>query len=487
MNTLVIDAGTTSIRGILYTEAGEPAAQCRRACAPQSTGSGIVEEDASVWRDAIFEIARSVQEQASVAGVTVDAISVTAQRSSVIPVSPEGVPLAPAITWQDTRNAALCETLQCYDPMVRSVTGAGVNTVFSGSRMAWLRESEPLLYARAAKLLNVGEYLLFLMTGRFCSDHTYGSRSNLMDLKTREWSAEMLRLFGIDAEKLCTLLAPGSICGAVQGEFAAFTGIRTGTLVITAGGDQQCGALGQGAFSPEHASLVTGTGAFMIAVSDRIPAYVPPGVLCNCAASPDLYILEASVLSCCSAFDWFCGNFYGDPIPYAEVDTELERSGAAPSPCVVLPYFRGKSLADASSGQAASFLNVTLSTTRAEMLKGLVEGIFFEISRNLEQLRQCTSLRTLSISGGLTKSAVLNQMQANIYGIPLFRRLSAEATAEGALMSAWAALGVTSSLEEAYRTLCAQDPPQEIGPTPEIAADYRRHRESWDQMRRMLC
>ena len=77
-----------------------------------------------------------------------------------------------------------------------------VNPVFSGSKMMWIREERPEIYAKTYKFMVIPDYLIYLMTGRICTDYTYGSRSLLMNIRTHEWDDELLEIFHVEKEKL---------------------------------------------------------------------------------------------------------------------------------------------------------------------------------------------------------------------------------------------------------------------------------------------
>lgn len=185
-------------------------------------------------------------------GEKIDAISITSQRSSVIPVDENIRPLSNAIMWQDKRTNYICESMENLNDKVFSLCGSRVNPVFSGSKMMWIREERPEIYAKTYKFMVIPDYLIYLMTGRICTDYTYGSRSLLMNIRTHEWDDELLEIFHVEKEKLCELVEPGSVCGHITKAFAEITGCQEGIPVITAGGDQQCGAIGQGVVKRCH-------------------------------------------------------------------------------------------------------------------------------------------------------------------------------------------------------------------------------------------
>lgn len=454
MNVLVIDVGTSSMRGILYRENTDKIAYCQIKYHPRYHANGELEQAAEEFEKSCLLIIREISARAKEKKKEIYAVALTAQRSSVVPVDGKGIPLMPVIMWQDTRNRDTCKELETYQSEIVKRSGARINTVFSGGKMSWLKQTRPDIYQKAEKLVNIPEYLIHLMTGEYVTDHTYGSRSNLMNLETCCWDSVLLDIFGIDRKKLCRLQPPGSICGTITADFAEKSGLKKGIPVITAGGDQQCAAVGQGAFQEGRLSIVTGTGAFLVTTCGRIPENLSGDVVCNCSAVKGKYIIETNVLSCCSAFDWFCRNFYDwDKIDYNRINRELQSAADMQEQCLTLPYFQGRSTPVWNAEARASIHNITLGSTRTDILKSLVEGIFLEIRNNIELLKGFTKIKEAYISGGMTNSAVMNQMQADIYGMPVYHREDAESTALGALMVALNGLGICDGYEGIFQKI----------------------------------
>ena len=310
MNILVIDIGTSSMRGILYRENGEKVFTKQIRYQPFHDGEGRVEQDPKDFEDALLVILRAFSSRSEMFGGNIDAISVTSQRSAIIPADEYGNPLMDAIMWQDTRNRAFCDEMTKENDRIRFLSGADVNCVFSGGKMGWVARELPDLYKKVRHFLTIPEYLIHRMTGEYTMDWTYGSRSNLMDIRTCTWSEELLSLFGVGEDKLAKLQAPGEISGYITAAYAEESGVPEGTPVISAGGDQQCAALGQGVYKEGVLSIVAGTGAYLVATSDKVPDILPEGSICNCSAVKGKYVLEANVLTCTSAFDWYLRTCY---------------------------------------------------------------------------------------------------------------------------------------------------------------------------------
>ena len=453
MSILVLDVGTTSMRGILYDYAGAKCSVCQVQNHPVFEPGGIVYESPDDWENNTETIMRTIAADAATDLTKLEAIAITSQRSSILPLDHDGRPLLDTIMWQDTRNRSICDELAVHNTECFEKTGARVNTVFSGSKMTWVRRKRPDIYAKTARFVNIPEYINYLMSGEFCSDYTYASRSGLMNLYERSWDPQLLSLYEVDAARLNRLIEPGQICGRVTEAFSSRTGIPEGTPIIHAGGDQQCAAVGLGVTKPGNVSVVLGTGGFLITACDRIPNGLKSDVICNCASVAGKYVIEANVLAMSAAYDWFIREFYGmKEIDYAYIEEELSRYSGVTEP-LVIPYLKGRGVPDWNASAKAVFADVTLSTTRSELFRALMESLFMELANQLDTFRRYTELNTVMASGGLTKSKSLLRLLTDVLGLPVKVGDDAESTAWGAYLVARTGLGHYADIDEAYRVL----------------------------------
>ncbi|MDY3250787.1 MAG: FGGY-family carbohydrate kinase [Candidatus Choladocola sp.] len=487
MHIVVIDVGTSSMRGILYTEKAEILHVHQITYEVQYLSQNRAEQDPDDWKKALFEIGAAMAVYAEEKGITIDALSLTSQRSSVIPVDREGKPLRSAIMWLDKRNAAICESLKPAEGEIARRTGARINAVFSGSKMTWIHRNEPEIYNRAYRILTIADYLSWLMTGEYKTDHTYGSRSSLMNIRTRQWDDELLNMYEVDREKLCELISPGDILGYTSQSFSEATGLPTGIPMISAGGDQQCAALGMGVISKGDMELTTGTGAFLIAYTDCVPENLGSEVICGAHAVRGKYVLESSMLSCSSLYDWFRTQFYPNSEKYKEINHEVEESPAGAGGCIALPYFQGRGTPDWNSSATGSFLNLTLNTRRCDMARAVLESIACEAKSNIEVLEQYAgTARQLYISGGLTNFGVFNQMQADVYQKQLIRSENPEQTSLGGLISALVSLGACEDYQSALAQVKEQEKTVSYEPDPERREIYENKCSIMQQLYRKL-
>lgn len=406
MNILVIDCGTTSIRGILFSKQGRQSFM-GRVQSQLIRQEGSIEQTPEFYADALTRLCTD----AARAG-RVDAVALTAFRSAPTLLDGQGVPLHNFIMWQDTRSQDICRELSGYDPLLRQKCGAHLNTVFAGSKWTWLKHNRPELWEKAERVVVVPDYLLYLMSGRYRTDRTYASRTFLMDLETGQWDEQLCRIFSVEPEKLCELVEPGTEVGTVSAQFARHSGLPVGIPVITAGGDQQCAALGLGLTKPGPLAVNLGTGGYVMALSGTVAE--EDNVVCNRSALPGYFLVETSLPSCAPVFQDY-----------------LERHH---------PEFHGE----------IGRLDRLVQTGADPAARKFYEDMAEKIAQCI-QMHQADHGRgePVYLAGGVSGNDVFAAMLARAAGHKLIRWRDPEATAIGAFVNAAVCLGIFSDVEQA--------------------------------------
>jgi len=157
--------------------------------------------------------------------------------------------LRPAILWNDQRTQPQCDEIhqRIGKNKFIQITGNVALTGFTAPKILWVQENEPKVYARVKHVLLPKDYVRFKLTGEYALDKADGSGTVLFDLKSRNWSVEILEKLGIDQAWMPPTFEGPEFTGSVTLEAAAATGLKVGTPVAAGGGDQSAGAVGVGA------------------------------------------------------------------------------------------------------------------------------------------------------------------------------------------------------------------------------------------------
>ena len=479
---ITVDIGTTSMRAILYDAAGEALYMDQRQSMPEFFSDGRVQQDPMTWQQRLLAILTSCREVAGTKGIAPMCISVTAQRSSVIPVDRLGRPLHPAIMWQDTRSAGMAQALGSCNGLVYGKTGLKISPVFSAIKMTWLRKNRPDIWQLTHKLLGVQDWVMWLLTGRFVTDQSFGSRTNLLDLSSRTWDPQLLELFEVPQHMLCELIEPGAIAGGLSASMAAATGLPSGLPVVSAGGDQQCAALGLGLFSSDQAVTNTGTGSYIIGHSNAPVLDAAMRVSCNVSAIPGTYIVEAAQLTSGAIYRWFKECLLGTQEDAASLFDKLNQEANLVAPgsngLILIPHFKGCGSPYWDPDARGVFYNLSLSTTRGEMVRAIFEGIAIELKESLVLVEDlCGTVASVSVAGGMTKSSLFNQIQSDVFERAVLRLNNDEASSRGAWMAAAVTIGLEASYASAFNRSTAQGVAVMFTPNSLTRAIYQRQRQ----------
>jgi glycerol kinase len=377
---------------------------------------GWVEHDADEIWHGVVEAAEE-----ALAGERPAAIGITNQReTTVVWNRSTGVPVAPAIVWQDRRTAERCASLPA--DLLRDRTGLVPDPYFSATKLEWLLERHDghLCFG------TVDSWLMWRMTGGdvHATDATNASRTLLSDLATGDWDDELLALFGVSRDVLPAIVPS---CGVV-GEWA-------GAPIAGVAGDQQAALFGQACFEPGQAKATYGTGTFVLVNVGADASPPPHGLLKTAAAAPGRYALEGAVLVAGAGVEWL--QEIGVVGEAAETDA-LARSVDSTEGVHFVPALTGLGSPQWDPQARGLLTGLTRGTTRAHLARAALEAMAFQVADVLDAYPG--ELDVLRADGGASDNDFLMQFQADLISVPVEVAAERETTALGA--AALAGLGV---------------------------------------------
>lgn len=460
MLVVVLDIGTSSARVFLIDRQGTIRQKYQESYPVYTPDEHTALQKPEEIMGKIWKMLKEAGQWLRTHQMAAEAVSVTAQRSSVIPVDRNGNALSDAVSWQDRRAERICRSYEKEWENIYRITGMKLSPVFSAPKMIWLKENEPELYQRADKLIGFQEYVLYQFTNKFATDLSIASRTSLLDIERFEWSPHLLKMFGLDERKLCPLIPVGSIAGAAVPEVMRCLN-QTGSIpVISAGGDQQCAALGLGCFDHGDMEVTSGTGAYVVGISD-VPVWdASMGVNCNVSAIPGKWIVEGAVLSAGKAAAWLNKQLFpesgGD---FTEFMKALKESAPGANGVIASVAFAGKGTPVWEPRVRAGFMGIGFENTKGDLIRALLEGIAAELRECVKAVEDTIGKRSadIRVSGGMTLNPLYCQILADMLKKEIFRSEECEATGMGAWISAQTALGNVKSFRDAYERYANKD------------------------------
>lgn len=486
---MVIDVGTSSLKAMLYNKSGQMLYRATKEYHSEFGGNNYVEQNPLTWKEALTYTLKETSKFKKEKNIHLEAIAVTSQRASVIPVDDDGLPLYNAIMWQDRRSMAQCGQMleELRLPEIYRRTGLRANPYFSAPKMMWLKDERSAIYAKTNKLLGVQDYVVYLLTGSYVTDWTQACRTMLMNINTFAWDEDMLRISGVPKSKLADLRPPGAVAGFLDGDIANATGLSPGIPIILGGGDQQCAALALNILRPGYAEANTGTGSFVIAYSETPQFDEQCRTLCSAAAIPGKWIAEAGIFNTGSIHRWFKEQFYpaGEDV-YERMNSEAAESPVGANGVIMLSHFEGSAAPYWNPLAKGMFFNLSLGNSRSDLVRAILEGISLEIAHNISLIENLVKdISTVSVAGGLVAFNLFNQIQADAFNKTVIRYDNNEASSLGALMSACVTLGIYKDYHEAFYGICPTEPLEFI-PDEKNAKKYAKLFQRKDELYKAL-
>jgi sugar (pentulose or hexulose) kinase len=457
---VAIDVGTQSARALVIDPAGTIVAAARVPFTPYlSPSPGWAEQDPDVYWSAMADACRTVVGHPDVHLDALAGVTVTTQRGTVVVTDADGRPLRPAITWLDDRRTSGL-------PAFGGVGGAtalgfralGLRDTIEGFAAAceatWIRANEPEVWSAIRHYLLLSGYLVQRLTGRFV-DSTAAQVGYLpFDYKAFRWAKAgdwRWTVAPVDPDWLPELVHPTDSLGVITPTAAAATGLPAGLPLIAAAADKACEVLGSGAVTPEIAALSYGTAATVNTTMDRyveaIPL-IPPFP----SAVPGAWSLEIQVYRGYWMVEWFKREFAAAEVAQAaaqgiapEVLFDALAAGvpAGSMGLMLQPYWSPgvRIPGPEAKGAIIGFGDVH---TRAHVYRAILEGLAYALRDGLERTSKRTHVRptSLRIAGGGAQSPAAIQLTADVFGLPVARGTTHEASGLGAAIDAAVGLGI---------------------------------------------
>lgn len=440
---VAIDAGTTSVRVVMYNNSLKVVRSSQQEFAQHYPQPGWVEHDAEqIWRVTERLLNRVIQGRQK----QVASIGITNQRETVVVWNTvSGKPIHRAIVWQDRRTADACARLRRrgHEPLIQGKTGLVLDPYFSGSKIAWLLDAVSGARAKArAGLLKAGtidSWLVWKLTNGVvhATDYTNASRTMLLNVRTRQWDTQLCRLLRVPKQMLPTVLNSGD-------DYGSYNGIPITGVV----GDQQAALFGQGGVTRGSCKNTYGTGCFLLMNVGKRFVRSRNGLLTTLALDAQgrsVYALEGSVFMGGALIQWLRDEM--------EI---LQRSSDAGRVATSVPDSHGVVIVPAFTGLGAPYwkpeargviTGLTRGANWRHIVRAAEEAIAFQVMDVVHAMEKDAGVRLkeLTVDGGAARDDFLLQFQADLLRRPVVRPADLETTARGAAMLAGLYIGFWSS------------------------------------------
>jgi xylulokinase len=483
-----MDIGTSATKAVAVSASGKVLASRSAGYPLSAPRPGWAEQEPEDWWRAALSVLKSLQRSPALKGGRPLSLGIAGQMHSSVFLDASGRVIRPALLWCDGRTTEECRLI------TRKAGGEGVlrrwvsNPALEGftlPKILWLKRHEPSAYRRLSKVLLPKDFIRYRLSGVLATEYSDASGTLMLDVARRRWSGEILKAVGLPPSITVELGESAAILSRVSPLAARLSGLPQGLPIVGGGADNACGAIGVGAVTPGMAVASWGSSGTVLAPTSKPVVDAALRAHTFCSALPDQWYVMGVMLSAGAAFRWYRDQFARDE-DELELNAEAARISPGSQGLTFLPYFQGERTPHRDASARAALIGLSLSHSRAHATRALLEGICFGLRDSLDILRDLKlHLRSVLLTGGASKSRMLRQLQADIFGMPVQLVNREEGPAYGAaLLAAVGAKAFADIPEACARTLkCGKAIHPALGSAKAYAEPRRRFKALYEALK----
>jgi xylulokinase len=481
---LAHDLGTTGNKASLYDSEGKVLASSFFGYGVEYSHVTWVEQNPLDYWKAVCVSTQELLAKARIPAKEIACIVFSGQMMGCVAVDRQRRPLRNAIIWADQRGVTEAQVLIDKVGMENTyhITGHRASPSYSGAKIMWVRANQPEIFSQAYKFIHAKDFIVARLTGKFVTDYSDASGMNLYDLKSFDWSEQILQAIELDRERLPELHASTDIVGEVLPEVAEEVGLAAGTPVVIGGGDGCCAAVGAGVVREGSAYNYIGSSSW-IGIATCEPIY-DPGLRTFTWAHmvPNMYHPTGTMQAAGGSYQWlrdvFCEQEKETALrlkvsPYELMNLEADSSPAGANNLLYLPYLLGERAPRWNPKARGAYFGLTMSHNRADIIRATLEGITLNLKVILNAFEeQGAQVDEMRVIGGGARGRVWRQIMADIYNKPIVRpALLEEATSMGAALAGGVGIGLFPDFSIAEQLTPIVD---RVLPNPAVQEKYEK-------------
>ena len=441
-----IDLGTSAVKMLLMRDDGKIVNSVTKSYHISFPYTGWSEQNPEDW---LRETKRGLIElMAEYPKEELVGISFGGQMHGLVVLDENDRVIRPAILWNDGRSSEETEFLNTS--VGRNVLSERTaNIAFAGftlPKILWMKKHEPDLFSKIRRIMLPKDYLIYMLSGEFCTDFSDASGTLLLDVKNRSWSKEMLELCNLNINQLPKLCESYEQVGTLRKEVAEELDFKPTVKIIAGAGDNAAAAIGTGTIGEGRCNISLGTSGtiFISSTHFKVDSF---NALHSFAHADGNFHLMGCVLSAASANQWWCKNILGTT-HYDEEQANIQKLGE--NNVYFLPYLMGERSPHNNPFARAMFVGMSLDTNREDMVQAVLEGVAFGLRDSFEIARELgIKVNRTKICGGGAKSLLWCKIIANVMNVTVEIPEQDEGPALGAAILAAVGSGFYQDLESA--------------------------------------
>lgn len=476
--TIGLDLGTTTIKAVAYALDRRVIAQASEAVTTHLSENGHAEQDPQHVYEQAVRVLATVTQAAGAQGYIVARIGLSAAMHSLIAIDAQSTPITPALLWMDARaqpQAAALWATPAGQALYRR-TGTPIHALAPVAKLLWLRAEMPAIWQQSARFVSLKEWLWFRWFGVWEVDASIASATGLFNLATGDWDTEALALVNLTPQAFSALVPTTHTRQGVQEPRLLAAGLTAATSITIGASDGVLANLGAQAIGHEALVLTIGTSC-AVRRGSAIP-YTNPATRTFCyVLAQDRFIVGAASNSGGVVLDWLMQPIFhsGAAISAAQWAQLLDAASTITTDDLLcLPYVAGERAPIWDAAAGGSFIGLRLHHRPAHLLRAAIEGILFNAYwLASDVIDPSNPPHALITSGTVLAMPWVQQLAADIFGLPVQASAQSDASARGAAL-----IAEIAARQATWPTAPPTIPPTALPTAPNRhAAQYARFRE----------
>ncbi len=460
---LGIDLGTTAVKSAVFNETGNLIAHSQSEYITRYPGKSLAEQLPEDWWQSTVISIKNLFKEKEINKNEIKGIGISSQAPTMLPLDKNGNTLFPALIWMDRRSDEQCNYIkkQLGTDTVFNITGNNVDPYYILPELLWFKENKPKIYKNTHKILQTNGYINYKLTGKMTIDKSHLGLTLLYNIFKDNWSELIFNKMGLSPDLFPKVYKCSEIIGEVTKKAAKETGLKAGTPVIAGMVDGPAAALEAGAIKDGSVCEMTGTSTVLLVGTNEIVTDINLTFFEH--ALKNMYLLIGAMSSTGASLKWFrdqlgCIEKSAAKIlnsdPYSIMNLELKEISLEPTGIIYLPYLNGERAPIWDSKARGVFFGLDPNTSRAHLIKSIMEGSAYGLKHNLEIIKTAgIEIKEIRSIGGGTKSKIWNQIKADVTNTKILVPETAIGAPFGDAILAAYGIGIFSNLKESLNNM----------------------------------
>lgn len=467
-----LDIGTSSVKAVLLDENQSHIGSATSGLSVERPHPSWSEQDPDSWWTACEKVMDELAARFPAGMAAVRGIGLSGHMHGATLLGTDDQPLRPCILWNDGRSAKQCEELERAEPKFLTLGGNRVMPGFTAPKLQWVRENEPDIFARVAKVLLPKDYVRLKLTGDHVGDMSDSAGTLWLDVAARDWSDDLLAATGLSRRHMPRLVEGSESSGQLRKDLCDRWGMAQAPVVAGGGGDNAASACGVGAVEPGSAFVSLGTSGVLFVTNDRFSPNVESAVHAFCHAVPETWHQMGVILSATDSLNWLARTLGTEPGSL----TGALGTVSSPSDVMFLPYLGGERTPHNDVRIRAGFAGIGHETDRTALTHAVLDGVAFALKDCMEALSAAgTKVSRVTAVGGGSRSVEWLEIIATLLDVTV------DVPADGDFGASLGAARLGQAAAEGRTSGIFAPPPMhmQIEPRHDIQDDYRHAYERW--------